>query len=261
MASSGKGIRLARLRGPRGRLLLLALDHGLPAGPMAGIEDPRSLLGVLRDAHLTGVVANPGMVPYLVDADPALPPLVVHLSAGTLLGARPASKVLVCRVDRAVSLGANAVSVQIGFGDPDEDRMVADAGTVVDEANGLGLPVLVMAYPPGATAGSAAFEEIRHAARAAAELGADLVQVSYPGSAEAVRSVVRGCPAPLLVAGGPRNASPEAFLDAVGASLFGGVTGLVVGRNLFQHPNPASFARALADVVFSERPPVQVPSA
>jgi len=193
------------------------------------------------------------------DASPL--PLIIHLSAGTLLGTRPASKVLVCGVARAIALGADAVSVQIGFGDPQEERMLADAGSVVDEADRYGLPVLIMAYPPGATAGTAVPMEVSHAARAAAEVGADLVQVPHPGSAEDVRAIVRGCPVPVLAAGGPRNASPHAFVEAVGAALAGGAAGLVVGRNLFQHPDPVAFARRLGEVLFSEGPRIEIAGA
>ena len=258
MSSLGTQRRLRRLRGSQDRFLLLALDHGLPAGPLPGLEDPRSLVRSLRDAPLTGVVASPGLVPHLVSEDASLPPLVVHLSAGTLLGSRPSSKVLACSVERALALGADAVSVQLGFGDPDEGRMLADAGRVVDEASRYGLPVLVMAYPPGSVTGTAALDDVRHAARAAAEVGAGLVQISHPGSAEDVRAVVRGCPVPLLTAGGPRSASPQAYLDAVSAAAAGGAAGLVVGRNLFQHPDPAAFARRIGEVLSSGAPAIEV---
>lgn len=261
MSSLGTQLRLRRPRNSQGRFLLLALDHGLPAGPLPGLEDPRLLLRALQDAPLTGVVVNPGLVPHLVSRDTPLPPLVVHVSAGTLLGRPPSSKVPACSVECALALGADAVSVQIGFGDPEEGRMLGDAGHVVDEASRYGLPVLVMAYPPGSVTGTAAPDDVRHAARAAAELGADLVQVPHPGAAEDVRAVVRGCPAPVLVAGGPRSASPEALLDAAAAALAGGAAGLVVGRNLFQHPDPASFARRLGEVVSSQAPRIEIASA
>lgn len=261
MPSLGTTRRLRRLEGSRGRFLLLALDHGLPAGPLPGLEDPRSLLRRLEGSRLTGAIVNPGLLPHLLPEEGVTPPLVVHLSAGTLLGTRPASKVLACGVERALRLGADAVSVQIGFGDDAEDRMLADAGAVIDDASRYGLPVLVMAYPPGGTAGSAVLEEIRHAARAAAELGADLVQVPHPGAAEGVRAIVRGCPAPVLVAGGPRAGSPEAFLDTMKAAVTGGAAGAVVGRNLFQHPDPAAFARRIGEIVLADPLRITIPGA
>ena len=256
MSSLGTTRRLRRLSSPRGRFFLFALDHGLPAGPLPGLEDLAATAGTLRAAPFTGIIVNPGMVARL-------PPdstrgLVVHLSAGTVLGSAPTSKVLSSGVERALALGADAVSVQIHFGDPAEDRMLVDAGKVVDEATRLGIPTVVMAYPPGAVAGTADPEEARHAARAAAELGADLVQVPHPGNPDRVRALVRGCPAPVIVAGGPRSTADGAFLESVEVALTGGAAGISVGRNVFQHPDPAGFARRIGRVVLGEAVPLPV---
>jgi len=247
--------RRRRLEGRAGRFLVLALDHGLPAGPLTGLGDPGRLLRTLRDAPLTGVIVNAGLVPRL--APEIRMGLVVHLSAGTLLGTPPTAKVLASSVERAIRLGADAVSVQIHFGSPSEDRMVADAGRVVDDAHGFGVPVLAMAYPPSLPGrGSADADAARNASRAAAEIGADLVQTNFSGPSGGVRGIVRGCPAPLLLAGGPKVLSADAYLDAVRAGLAEGAAGVTVGRNLFQDPDPPAFAGRLGDAVFGPLPRV-----
>lgn len=259
MPLSGISRRLRRLQGLHGRSFLVALDHGLPAGPIPGLEDPAATVSRLGDAPVTGLIVNPGIARFV----PLEPPraLVVHLSAGTLLGTQPTSKVLVASVGHALALGADSVSVQIHFGDRAEDRMLSDAGSVVDAASALGVPVLIMAYPPGAIAGTASPDPIAHAARAAAELGAALVQIPHPGSADAVRLAVRGCPVPLVVAGGPRAASPAAFLDSVRRAIGAGAAGVSVGRNLFQHADPATFARDIGNILFGERPRIELAEA
>lgn len=253
MALLGIHVRRRRLERPGGRILLVALDHGLPAGPLPGLESPARLLRELREVPPSGVIVNPGMVRTI--SHELRSGLVVHLSAGTLLGTRPTSKVLASSVEGAVRLGADAVSVHIYFGDAEEERMVRDAGRVVEDAHGLGVPVLAMAYPPsGAGLGSADVDASRHAARAAAELGADLVQTNFAGPADGIREIVRGCPAPLLLAGGPRASTPEAYLDAVAAGLAAGAAGVTVGRNLFQAPDPARLAVRLMDLVSGGAP-------
>lgn len=248
MSSLGIRRRLRRLEGPGGQIFLFAADHGLPAGPVPGLEDLRVALASLSRSPITGVLVNPGMVRFVPEEFRAA--LVVHLSAGTRLSSSPSSKVLAASPARAAALGADAVSVQIHFGAPSEDRMLSDAGRVVDGAGALGLPVLVMAYPAGSVEGTADPEAIGHAARAAAELGADLVQVPHPGSSDLVRDVVHGCPVPVLLTGGPRASSSAAFLESVESAMAGGATGLSVGRNLFQHPDPEGFARIIAQAVF-----------
>jgi len=148
MSLFGVERRRRRLEGGAGRIFLLALDHGVAAGPVPGIERLSDRVRRLRSAPFSGLVVNPGMVRSLsADIAPAWG-LIVHLSASTLLGSRPGSKVLASTVEHAVSLGADAVSVQISFGDSREDRMIADAGRVVSLATSLGLPVFLMAHAP-----------------------------------------------------------------------------------------------------------------
>jgi len=182
--------------------------------------------------------------------------LIVHLSAGTLLGSRPGAKVLSSTVEHAVSLGADAVSVQISFGDPCEDRMIADAGRVVDAATCLGLPVFLMAHAPAEPGGSS-MDSVgaAHAARAAAEVGASIVQTNFAGGPDGLRKIARGCPVPVVVAGGPKRSTEEAFLDALREVMRAGAAGISVGRRIFEALDPPATAQRIADVVFgSDRP-------
>ena len=248
--------RQRRLEGGAGRIFLLALDHGLAAGPVPGIERPAELLRRLRSAPFSGLLVNPGMVRSIsTDIAPSWG-LIVHLSAGTLLGSRPGAKVLSSTVEHAVSLGADAVSVQISFGDPCEDRMIADAGRVVDAATWLGLPVFLMAHAPAEPGGSS-MDSVgaAHAARAAAEVGASIVQTNFAGGPDGLRKIARGCPVPVVVAGGPKRSTEEAFLDALREVMSAGAAGISVGRRIFEALDPPATAQRIADVVFgSDRP-------
>jgi len=109
-----------------------------------------------------------------------------------------------------------------------------------------------MAHPPASAAvdvGAAC-----HAARAAAELRARIVQTPYTGTPETFREVVRGCPVPLLVAGGPRASPPETFLETVRGAIAAGAAGVSAGRNLFQHPDPAALATRVGEILFGPAP-------
>src|SRR5712691_12321302 len=183
MSLFGVERRRRRLEGRAGRIFLLALDHGLAAGPVPGIERPSDLVRRLRSAPFSGLLVNPGMIRSLsADIAPACG-LIVHLSASTLLGSRPGSKVLASTVEHAVSLGADAVSVQISFGDSREDRMIADAGRIVNLATSLGLPVFLMAHAP-AQPGESSEDPVAAAARAAwaAAMGSSIVQTNFAGA-------------------------------------------------------------------------------
>jgi len=248
---------------PRGRLeradrriFLLALDHGLPSGPVLGIERPADFLRSLRGVPFSGVLANPGMVRFIAGEIPPSTGLVVHLSASTVLGVRSRSKVISSTVEHAVSLGADAVSVQVSFGDSREDTMIADAGRIVDAANSFGVAVVLMASAPAEPGGpSVDWAAAAHAARAAAEIGASIVQTNYAADPHGVREIVRGCPAPVVVAGGPRT-SEDAFIETLRATLDAGAAGVCVGRQIFQAADRVAIARRIAEAVFGRAQPL-----
>ena len=60
---------------------------------------------------------------------------------------------------------------------------------------------------------------------------------------------VAGCPAPVLIAGGPKLPDDAAVLQMVADSLAAGGKGVVFGRNIWQHRHPAAMVRALRAVI------------
>ena len=56
---------------------------------------------------------------------------------------------------------------------------------------------------------------IKHAARVGAELGADIVKVTYSGSPESFHEVVQGCFVPVVIAGGEKMGTDEDILEMV----------------------------------------------
>lgn len=98
-------------------------------------------------------------------------------------------------------------------------------------------------------ADSRAPELVAHAASLAADLGADIVKTDYPGTPEQMADVVRACPIPVIVAGGPRTADTEAVLAQVSDALRGGAAGVAMGRNVFQAERPGRTAAAIARLV------------
>ena len=256
MSLFGVERRQRRLEGGAGRIFVLALDHGLAGGPLPGIERPTDLVRGLQAVPFSGVLANPGMVRSISAEIPPAWSLIVHLSAGALLGSMPGFKVLSSTVEHAVSLGADAVSVQISFGDSREDRMIADARRVVDLATSLGLPVFLMAHAPAEPGGSSEDSgAAAHVARAAAEVGASIVQTNFAGPPDGLREIAHGCPVPLVVAGGPKCSTEDTFLDALRGMMRAGAAGLSVGRRVFSAADPPATAQRIADVIFgSVRP-------
>jgi len=248
---TGKEYRLRRIMDRKtGRTVIVPMDHGVTVGPIAGIADMRQAVSSVAAGGANAVVVHKGVASgsrVSLGGDTAL---IVHLSGGTSFSEDPNIKTLVCTVEEAIKLGADAVSVHINVGNRHEERMLMDLAATAQVAGEWGVPLMAMIYArgeriqneydPGA---------IRHAARLGAELGADLVKVPYTGSPETFREVVEGCQVPVVIAGGPRMDTDRAVLEMVRGAVDAGAAGISIGRNVFQHPDPRGIVRALCRIV------------
>jgi fructose-bisphosphate aldolase / 2-amino-3,7-dideoxy-D-threo-hept-6-ulosonate synthase len=244
----GKAIRLKRLfPSADRRLFSIPLDHAVSMGPIDGLEELAPLASELQDGGADLLIVTKGAVREVA---PVLEPgtmLGVHVSASTSLGSTSNLKVLVGTAGEAASLGADVLSVQVNFGIPEEPAMLRDLGIVADECRSIGLPLLCMAYVKKEGGGSP--DELRHAARAAADTGADIVKTSYPGSKEEFARLCRTTPVPVLIGGGVRLDDESEFLRIVGDSLEAGGRGICIGRNLFQRRPVAPLAQRIARIL------------
>ncbi len=87
------------------------------------------------------------------------------------------------------------------------------------------------------------------AARVGAELGADIIKTNYTGEVDTFKEVVRGCPVPVVIAGGPQMDTERELLQMVRDSIDAGGRGVSIGRNIFQAKDPTDLVRKIARVV------------
>ena len=243
----GKQLRLKRIFPGDRRLFSVPLDHSVSMGPIDGLEETPTLVAELVRAGVDLVIVTKGAVRGLV---PVLTPrtlLGIHMSASTSLNPNSNRKVLAGTAEEAIALGADLLSIQVNFGIPEEGEMLRDLGIAADQCRAVGLPLLCMAYVKKANGGTP--DELRHACRAAADLGADIVKTSYPGSLEEYRRLVRTTPAPLLLGGGNRLDDDQAFLALVRETVTAGAAGICIGRNLFQRRPVETFAKQVAAIL------------
>lgn len=86
-------------------------------------------------------------------------------------------------------------------------------------------------------------------ARQAVELGADIVKADLAEQLEDYHKVVQAAsPRPLLPRGGARVSDYE-ILTRTHALIQQGASGVVYGRNIYQHPHPARMIHACQAVV------------
>lgn len=176
--------------------------------------------------------------------------LIIHLSGSTTLSPYPNAKTMICSVEEAIKIGADAVSIQVNVGNGNDSEMLRDLGQTARIASEWGIPLLAMMYPRGEKIKNEYDPEIiRHVARLGAELGADIVKCSYTGDPESFRRVVEGCPVPVVIAGGPKMSSDRDLLTMVRDAIDAGASGLSIGRNIFQHKNPQHMTATLSRMV------------
>jgi DhnA family fructose-bisphosphate aldolase class Ia len=90
---------------------------------------------------------------------------------------------------------------------------------------------------------------IANACRIAVELGADIIKGPYIADPEALATMVRRTPVPVVLLGGPRLDDARAVLEIAATAMSTGVRGIVFGRNVFQRPNAEAMIGALRSIV------------
>ena len=247
----GKNIRMERIMDRRtGNAVLVPMDHGVSVGPVDGLIDMKKTVDDVSNGGATAVIMHKGLIRYSYRQSGKDVGLILHLSASTDLAPTKNSKVLVASVEEAIKYGADAVSIHINFGSEDEPMMLEQAGEISRSCSEWGMPLIVMAYPRGPQIkDSYDPQAIAHCARAAAELGADLVKCSYTGDIDSFREVCKGALAPVVIAGGPKMKTDMDVLNMVHDSIEAGGHGVSIGRNVFQSPNVQGIMRAISSIV------------
>lgn len=250
----GKRIRRERIfNRDTGRTIIVPLDHGVSVGPIFGLVDMRKTVGDIVQGGANAVLMHKGLVPCGHRTKGKDIGLIVHLSASTSLSPFPNAKTLVGTVEDAIRAGADAVSVHVNLGDETESKMLEDLGQVTTKAASWGMPVLAMVYARGPKIENEFDADVvAHCARVGQELGADVVKVPYTGEAESFERVVEACCVPVVIAGGPKIDSDQAFLKMVQNSIKAGGAGLSVGRNIFQHADITALLQALKMIVHED---------
>jgi len=251
MTILGKHIRMERIINRNtGKTIIVPMDHGISVGPIDGLQDMKSIIQKVAEGGANAIVEHKGLVSEGHRGKGNDVGLIIHLSGSTALSPYPNAKTLVCSVEEAVKLGADAVSIHVNLGDAGEKEMLNDFGKVAYEARTWGMPLLAMIYPRGEKIKDEYdVKVIKHAARVGNEMGADIVKVSYSGSTDSFREVVEGCSVPVVIAGGAKMDSDQEILEMVKGSIDAGGSGVSIGRNVFQHRDPKQMVRAISAVV------------
>ncbi|WP_173077406.1 class I fructose-bisphosphate aldolase [Phytohabitans rumicis] len=256
--------RLQQLLPPTRAALWLPLDDSLISGPEAGLRHPNALLEQEIVDHLTGVLGFRGTF-TACQKELRNTPIIMNLSASTVRNEHT-HKVLVGTVVDAIRAGAQAIAYHINHSSPFEAAGLRELGRLAHEADDLGIPVVVIAYPRGRKADGTdenyltirendqeAFTRlVRHCVRLAVDLGASAVKTIYTGSVESFETVLSAAMGVPVVIAGERLADvPEALAKAQ-AAIQAGAAGVAYGRQVFERDDPVAFVQKLRSVLDDE---------
>ena len=237
--------RLSRIIRPdTGRTVMLAVDHGYFMGPTQKLEEPRKTIEPLLP-YADAIMLTRGVLRTSVDPNADVP-VVLRVSGGSSIVSESLSnEAVTTSVRDAIRLNVAAMALSIFVGSPHEHQTLTNLAKLVNQGEECGIPVLAVT----AVGKELEKRDARYLAlscRIAAELGAHFVKTYY---CEGFEKVVKGCPVPLVVAGGPKlETELDAFQLAYDA-INEGAAGVDMGRNIWQSDHPVAMIKAIREIV------------
>lgn len=243
-----KEIRLRRCFGPDHRSVIVAFDHAGFMGNMPGLENPGKLLKTLTGTGIDAVITTVGVVKRFYSDFGSLG-LILRVDGGSSVKSpRTGELAITVGMEDAVRLGADAVICMGMVGFPEEPSSLQNLAALSAESEIWNMPVVAEMLVKGEQK-EPGVEEVGFAMRVGAELGADLIKTSLALPLDQFKDVLQTCYRPVVILGGAKVDDEETLLNNVYQAIQVGASGVAIGRNVWQHPNPAGMCRALVALV------------
>ena len=249
----GKRVRLSRLFAhPSGRFCSVAVDHfiGYQAGLPEGLRDLPETLRAVVAGRPDAVTMHKGVAKGCWGPHAGQVPLIVQ---STIARPDDSARENIATPAEALRLGADAFATCAFVRGPSEAWYLRAVADFVRQADGLGMPLILHVYPLRRDDGGVRIcleaEHIAWAVRCGIETGADVIKVPFTGDADSYGQIVRGCPVPVVAAGGPRTERLEDALALAAGVVASGARGMTIGRNVWGFAPPARSLRAFQAVI------------
>jgi DhnA family fructose-bisphosphate aldolase class Ia len=255
VTSLGKMRRLHRIL-PRQSALWLPVDDSLTVGPSGGLQDVGGLITQTKH-ELDALLAFRGTLRS--HADSLLSTALIENLTASTVERDHTRKSLVTSVERALSRGADAIAAHLNLTAASQSEILQVIGNIADEAENLGIPLVVIAYPrrQGDDGADDNYESLKkqhfdqyvqllcHTVRVAVELGADVVKTKYTGDVESFGRVIEASMNVPVVAAGGVYVDAEETITSAQSCLAAGARGLCFGRKVFSAPSPGPVVKTL----------------
>lgn len=237
--------RMSRIFQPKdGRTVMLAVDHGYFLGPLSRMEEPTKTIEPLIP-YADSLMITRGILRNCIDAKYNIP-IVLRVSGGnSIIGPDLSDEGITVSIEDAIRLNVQAVALSIYVGTKHEHQTLINLANLINEAEKYGIPVLAV------TAVGKELEKrdaryLSLSCRIAAELGAHMVKTYY---CEDFEKVVKSCPVPIVIAGGPKLKSELDVLQMAYNAVSKGARGVDMGRNIWQSQRPVAMISAIRHIV------------
>jgi DhnA family fructose-bisphosphate aldolase class Ia len=251
MAFLGKEVRLKRLFNRRsGHLLAIALDHAIAWGVIEGIEKIQATLDTVAASEPDAITIQKGIAEKCMGKWAGHQSFILKCSSFSPF--YPCYDGYTAAVEDAIRLGADAVALGVTIGGKEQPELLKNLAIFTEKASSYGLPVVTHIYPKGDLIPSGerySYKHVAYAARAAAELGVDIVKTFYTGDPVSYRMVIEACPAYVVVSGGPKLDKLEDVFTMTRDAMDSGATGITYGRNVWQRSNVGVVIEALKAII------------
>ena len=261
-----KTYRLNRLFNAKsGRCFDVAIDHGFfnQSGFLTGIENMQRAVDTVVQAGPDAVQLTTGQARHLQKIPGRhKPSLVLRTDVANVYGrelpTEPLSAMIAEPALQAVRLDAACMCVnlfQIPHAPGVTNQCIENVCALKLESDKYGMPMMVepLVFRPNSEAGGYMVDgdlvKIQHLVRQAVELGADVIKADPTDDVSVYHKVVEAAGGiPVLVRGGGKAPDDE-ILARTEELIKQGVSGIVYGRNVVQHANPAGMVAALMAIV------------
>ena len=162
-----------------------------------------------------------------------------------MVGKDLANEGITTSMEEAIRLNVAAVGISIFVGSEYEKESLLNLSKLVDEGEKYGIPVMAVTVV-GRELEKRDARYLALSSRIAAELGARVVKTYW---CEEFDRVARGCPVPVIMAGGPQTDTELEVLEFVHDGMQRGAIGVNLGRNIWQNDFPVAMIKAIRAVI------------
>ena len=245
--------RLSKTIKPDGHCFYLAMDHGYFQGPTSCLEKPWEAAQPLLP-YVDAVFMTRGTLRSAID--PAIDPAVIlRVSGGnSMVGSDLSNEEVTVSVEDVIRMNAAAVGISVYIGSQYEHQTLMALAKLVNECTPYNIPVMAVTAVGRELGTKLEARYLALACRICAEMGAAVVKTYY---CEDFEKVTYGCPAPVVIAGGPKTDSELPVFEFVYDGMQRGAIGVNLGRNIWQNKNPVNMAKALRAVIHGNADPKQ----